>query len=85
MSNINSASSKPYKTNMAKICRHGKWYSYQLQTQESAPERPKFKMYTSDDSTLLWTCTYKMKPGCTLCTNGENYFFNPFWSKEGMG
>ncbi len=85
MSNINSASSKPSKNNMAKIRRHGKWYSYQLHTQASASERPKLKVYTSDDSTVLWTCTYKLKPGCTLYTNGKNYVFKSIFVKRGNG
>ncbi len=85
MINKDSASSKPSDNKMAKIRRHGKWYSHQLHTQESAPERPNFKVYTSDDSTVLWTCIYKMKPGCKLHTNGKNYVLSPFWSKEGMG
>ena len=70
MINKDSASSKPsVNNNMAKIRRHGKWSSYKLHTQESAPERPNLKVYTSDDSTVFWTCIYKMKPGCKLHTN----------------
>jgi hypothetical protein len=85
MSNINSASSKPSRNKMAKIHRHGKWYSYQLHTQDSAPERSNFKVYTSDDSTVLWTCIYKLKPGCTLYTNGKNYVFKSILVKRGNG
>jgi hypothetical protein len=85
MINKDSASSKPSNNKMAKIRRHGKWYSYQLHTQESAPERPKPKVYTSDDSTVLWTCVYKMKPGCKLHTNGKNYVFKSILVKRGNG
>ncbi len=85
MINKDSASSKPSINKMAKIRRHGKWYSHQLHTQESAPERPNFKVYTSDDSTVLWTCIYKMKPGCKLHTNGKNYIFKSILVKRGNG
>ena len=85
MINKDSASSKPSDSKMAKIRRHGKWYSHQLHTQESAPERPNFKVYTSDDSTVLWTCIYKMKPGCKLHTNGKNYIFKSILVKRGNG
>ncbi len=70
---------------MAKIRRHGKWSSYQLHTQESAPERPNLKVYTSDDSTVFWACIYKMKPGCRLYTNGKNYIFKSILVKRGNG
>jgi hypothetical protein len=85
MINKGSASSKPSVNKMAKIRRHGKWYSYQLHTQESAPERPNFKVYTSDDSTVFWTCIYKMKPGCKLHTNGKNYIYKSILVKRGNG
>ena len=85
MINKDSASSKPSVNKMAKIRRHGKWYSYQLHTQESAPERPNFKVYTSDDSTVFWTCIYKMKPGCKLHTNGKNYIYKSILVKRGNG
>jgi hypothetical protein len=85
MINKDSASSKPSVNKMAKIRRHGKWYSYQLHTQESAPERPNFKVYTSDDSTVFWTCIYKMKPGCRLHTNGKNYIYKSILVKRGNG
>ena len=85
MINKDSASSKPSVNKMAKIRRHGKWYSYQLHTQESAPERPNLKVYTSDDSTVFWTCIYKMKPGCRLHTNGKNYIYRSILVKRGNG
>ncbi len=85
MINKDSASSKPSKNKMAKIRRHGKWYSYRLHTQDSAPERPKPKVYTSDDNTVLWTCVYNMKPGCKLHTNGKNYVFKSILVKRGNG
>ncbi len=86
MINKDSTSSKPsVNKKMAKIRRHGKWYSYQLHTQESAPERPNLKVYTSDDSTVFWTCMYKLKPGCRLHTNGKNYIFKSILVKRGNG
>ena len=86
MINKDSASSKPsVNNNRAKIRRHGKWSSYKLHTQESAPERPNLKVYTSDDSTVFWTCIYKMKPGCRLHTNGKNYIYKSILVKRGTG
>ena len=85
MINKDSASSKPSVNKMAKIRRHGKWSSYKLHTQESAPERPNLKVYTSDDSTVFWTCIYKMKPGCRLHTNGKNYIYKSILVKRGNG
>jgi hypothetical protein len=85
MINKDSANSKPSVSKMAKIRRHGIWSSYQLHTRESAPERQNLKVYTSDDSTVFWTCIYKMKPGCRLHTNGKNYIYKSILVKRGNG